>query len=118
MGFREMALTITSHGVGAASLGGLRDAYIADHSEFLGRRRNSRPLMEKIQAALLEDQILIWPSQLDNLDAKRMVYLVRRGSALGETLVILDKMEPNQILAEVILSKLRFAHAHEEVVTN
>ncbi|MDA0632280.1 hypothetical protein OUY22_02535 [Nonomuraea sp. MCN248] len=118
MGLRELALTLTLQGVGAASLGELRDAYIVDHPELLGRKRNSRPLMQKIQAALLEDGILIWPSQLGSLEAKRMVYLVRTGSALGEALVILDKMEPNQILAEVILSKLRFAYDAEEAVTS
>lgn len=118
MELQELALSITSHGVGAASLGELRDAYVADHPELLERKRNSRPLMEKVRAALLEGQILIWPTRLDSLDAKRMVYLVRTGSALGEALIILDKMEPHQILAEVVLAKVRFANDVEEVVAS
>ncbi|MGW5155230.1 hypothetical protein ACWEPN_07070 [Nonomuraea wenchangensis] len=100
MGIHDLAMEIRSKRVDAVPISVLRDSYIEDHPEFRHRRRMSRPLMAMIEAALLADNVLIWPGAPATLNAKQDVYLVSKKSSLGRVHMIGTTMPANKALAE------------------
>lgn len=102
MGIAELAGQVKAERVACRDLLTLKSAYLADHPE-INRQRNSKYLMADIRSALAEQQVLIFPEDLDSHEESRTVYLIAGDTVLQQLLVLL-KVQPNHAMAGVLAS--------------